>query len=55
VRDAQLFDLATRFGPMPAVRLRFVDERGLYRRGVIAVNSLAARDAVIEMLTLIRA
>lgn len=55
LRKAVMFDLATAQGPLPAVRLRFEDERGLWRTGVIATNSTAARDALMTMLGLIRA
>ncbi len=54
LRSAHLFDAATRYGPLPAVHLRFDDERGLPRHGVIVTNCVAARDAAIELLGLIR-
>lgn len=54
LRNAELFDLATSHGPVPAIRLKFEDERGLIRRGVLATNSIAARDAVLNVLALIR-
>jgi hypothetical protein len=54
VKTVQLFDVATPYGGMPAARLRFEDERGLQRSGVIATNSSASRDAVLRVLTLIR-
>ncbi len=54
VRQAELFDLATSRGPVPAVRLKFEDERGLIRRGVLATDSVAARDAMLSVFALIR-
>jgi hypothetical protein len=42
--------VASRHGALPAARIDFEDERGLARRGVIATNSLATRDALIESL-----
>ena len=50
----QLFDVATRYGSMPAARLYFEDERGLQRHGVIAVASAESRDAILQVLSLIR-
>ncbi len=52
--QAQLFDVATRYGGMPAARLRFEDERGLQRHGVIAAGSAESRDAILRVLSLIR-
>lgn len=54
LKAVQLFDVATRYGGMPAARLRFEDERGLLRHGVIAVNSAALRAALLHVLSLIR-
>jgi hypothetical protein len=54
LKSVQLFDVATPYGGLPAARLRFEDERGLQRRGVIATNSAASRDAVLQVLSLIR-
>lgn len=52
--SAQLFEVATPYGSLPAARLRFEDERGLQRRGVIAAQSIQTRDAVLQVLGLIR-
>jgi hypothetical protein len=54
LKSVQLFDVATRYGGLPAARLRFEDERGLQRHGVIASNSASSRDAVVKVLSLIR-
>ncbi|MDW8351100.1 MAG: hypothetical protein RML99_04230 [Anaerolineae bacterium] len=54
LKQAQLFDAATRYGRMPAARLHFEDERGLQRRGVIATDSAESRDAILRVLSLIR-
>ncbi len=54
LRRAHLFDVATRFGALPAMRMYFEDERGLTRVAVLAVNTAAARGALIELLGLIR-
>ncbi|MFN4294893.1 MAG: hypothetical protein ACK4JD_12265 [Thermoflexales bacterium] len=51
--QVQLFDVATQYGGMPAARLRFEDERGLQRRGVIAAGSAESRDAILRVLSLI--
>jgi hypothetical protein len=50
----ELFDVATSYGSMPAARLYFEDERGLQRHGVIAVGSAESRDAILQVLSLIR-
>ncbi len=42
--------VATRYGALPAARLEFEDERGLKRRAVLATNSQASRDALIDSL-----
>jgi hypothetical protein len=42
--------VASRHGALPAARIDFEDERGLARRGVIAADSPATRDALIESL-----
>ncbi len=54
LRNARLFDLATPTGPLPAARISFEDERGMQRAGVIAAHSPAERDAVLQLLSLIR-
>lgn len=54
LKRVQLFDVATRYGAMPAARLHFEDERGLQRRGVIAAGSPESRDAILQVLSLIR-
>ena len=54
LRRAHLFDVATRYGSLPALRLHFDDERGLRRRGVLAADSTDARRALIQMLSVIR-
>jgi hypothetical protein len=54
LRRAHLFDVATRHGSLPALRLHFDDECGLQRRGVLAADSPDARQALIQMLSLIR-
>lgn len=38
--------VATRFGPLHALRVEFVDEHGLRRRGTIAAGTRAERDAL---------
>lgn len=54
LRAVQLFDVASRYGPLPAARLRFEDERGLLRHAVIATDTVLSRDAVLKVLSLIR-
>ncbi len=54
LKTVQLFDLASRYGALPAARLRFEDERGLLRHAVIATNTPTSRDAVLKVLSLIR-
>ena len=54
LRSAQTTSLATRFGPMPAARIHFEDERGLSRRAVFAANSITNRDQVLQVMCLIR-
>jgi len=54
LKSAQLFEVATPYGSLPAARLRFEDERGLLRKGVIAMQSLEAREAVLRVMSLIR-
>lgn len=54
LKSAQLFEVATPYGSLPAARLRFEDERGLVRKGVIAAQSSKTRDAVLQVLSLIR-
>lgn len=54
LKSVQLFDVATTYGAMPAARLRFEDERGLQRHGVVAASSAESRDAVLRVLSLIR-
>lgn len=54
LRAVQLFDVASRYGALPAARLRFEDERGLLRHAVIATNTSTSRDAVLKVLSLIR-
>jgi hypothetical protein len=54
LRRVQLFDVATRYGGMPAARLYFEDERGLQRHGVIAASSTESRDAILRVISLIR-
>jgi hypothetical protein len=46
--------VASKYGALPAARLRFEDERGLLRHAVIAANTAQSRDAVLEVLSLIR-
>jgi hypothetical protein len=54
LKSVQLFDVASKYGALPAARLRFEDERGLLRHAVIAANSPTSRSAVLEVLSLIR-
>ncbi len=54
LKSVQLFEVASRYGALPAARLRFEDERGLLRHAVIATNTTQSRDAVLEVLSLIR-
>lgn len=54
LKSVQLFDVASRYGALPAARIWFDDERGLSRRGVVATNSAAARDALLQVLSVIR-
>lgn len=54
LKSVQLFDVASQYGALPAARLRFEDERGLTRHAVIAANSTTSRDAVLQVLSLIR-
>jgi len=54
LKSVQLFDVATSYGGMPAARLHFEDERGLQRHGVIAAASAESRDAILQVLSLIR-
>ena len=54
LRSAQTTSLATRFGPLPAARIWFEDERGLARRAVFAANSITNRDQVLQVMSLIR-
>jgi hypothetical protein len=54
LRYVDLFDVATPHGALPAARIRFEDERGMQRGGVLAAGSAAERDAVLDLLHLIR-
>jgi hypothetical protein len=54
LQRAHLFQAATRYGGLPAMRLHFEDERGLRRRGVLIANSVEARQALLQALSLIR-
>lgn len=54
LKSVQLFEVASKYGALPAARLRFEDERGLLRHAVIATNAPASRDAVLKVLSLIR-
>lgn len=54
LKSVQLFDVASRYGSLPAARIWFDDERGLSRRGVVATNSAASRDALLQVLSVIR-
>jgi hypothetical protein len=54
LKAVQLFEVATRYGALPAARLRFEDERGLLRHAVIATNTAPSREAVLKVLSLIR-
>jgi hypothetical protein len=54
LKSVQLFEVASQYGALPAARLRFEDERGLLRHAVIAANTAHSRDAVLEVLSLIR-
>ena len=54
LRTAQITSLATSFGPLPAARIWFEDERGLSRRAVFAANSITNRDQVLQVMSLIR-
>lgn len=54
LKSVQLFDVASRYGALPAARLRFEDERGLLRHAVIATDTVTSRDAVLKVLSLIR-
>ena len=42
--------VATAYGSLPAIRLRFEDERGLVRQGVAVASNAAARDALLSRL-----
>jgi hypothetical protein len=55
LRKVDLFDVATPAGALPAARIRFEDERGMQRSGVIAAGSVVELDAVLRLLQLIRA
>jgi hypothetical protein len=54
LKSVQLFEVASKYGALPAARLRFEDERGLQRQAVIAAKTAQSRDAVLEVLSLIR-
>jgi hypothetical protein len=43
--------IATASGPLPALRLRFEDERGLLRQGVLVMSDEAARQEFLRRLT----
>jgi hypothetical protein len=42
--------VATSYGPLPAVRLQFEDERGIVREGVIAANKQPTLHAMLDVL-----
>jgi hypothetical protein len=42
--------VSTSYGPMPAVRIQFEDERGITRDGVIAANKLPTLKAMLDVL-----
>ena len=50
-QQAAPLSIATAYGPLPAIRLTFEDERGLMRKGVAVANSVQARDALLQRLT----
>jgi hypothetical protein len=54
LRSAQTTSLSTSYGPMPAARIYFEDERGLTRRAVFATNSAINRDQVLQVMGMIR-
>jgi hypothetical protein len=54
LRSAQLLDLATQYGSLPAARILFEDERGLMRRAVFAANSMHNREQALQVMSLIR-
>jgi hypothetical protein len=54
LKSAQLLSIASHYGVLPAARIKFVDERGLRRRAVIATQSKDSRNSVLEVLGLIR-
>ena len=54
LRSAQLLNLATRYGELPAARILFEDERGLTRNAVFATDSPANRDHILRVMSLIR-
>jgi hypothetical protein len=47
---AQLLNVATSLGTLPAARIEFEDERGLRRHGTLAFSSNATRDVVLDVL-----
>jgi hypothetical protein len=51
VTQTQRTHIATSFGALPALRLRFEDERGLMRRGVLVMSDDQARQNILERLT----
>ncbi len=54
VTQSQHTHIATSFGAMPALRLRFEDERGLMRRGVLAMSDAATCEELFEKMNLTR-
>jgi len=54
LRSAQLLNLATQYGGLPAARILFEDERGLTRHAVFATNSTGNRDHALRVMSLIR-
>ena len=50
VQHTTPLSVATAFGTLPAIRLRFEDERGLMRNGVVAASTTQARDALLQKL-----
>ncbi len=43
--------IATRYGPLPAIRMVFEDERGLIRKGVVTASTAQARDNLLQRLS----
>ena len=54
LRSAQLLDLATQYGSLPAARIAFEDERGLTRHAVFATDSPHTLNHALRVMSLIR-